>query len=211
MEKQERTASNLELVGGRLCLDFANTVSTRIEALCCEYLTSYRELVAWGQHVDILTDAAAQALSLEAACHPELAAAALGRAIAVRETIYRIFSASADGQRPESVDVSALNATLKEALSRLQVSPTAGGFGWTWVVNENDLDRILWPVVHSAADLLTSDDLGRVRQCEREGCDWIFVDLSKNHSRRWCSMNLCGSRVKSQRYYYRKKGEGYLG
>jgi predicted RNA-binding Zn ribbon-like protein len=134
MEKEDRTASNLELVGGRLCLDFTNTVSTRIERLRREYLISYQELVAWGKHVHILTAAEAQTLLQMAACFPDSAAAALDRAITLRETIYRVFSTVVDGQRPESVDLVAMNATLKEALSRLQVSPAASGFGWTWVV-----------------------------------------------------------------------------
>jgi predicted RNA-binding Zn ribbon-like protein len=202
MEKEDRTASNLELVGGRLCLDYTKTLRRR------EYLISYQELVAWGKHVHILTAAEAQTLLQMAACFPDSAAAALDRAITLRETIYRVFSTVVDGQRPESVDLVAMNATLKEALSRLQVSPAASGFGWTWVVEKDDLDRILWPVAHSAAELLTSNDLGRVRQCARQGCDWLFVDLSKNHSRRWCSMNMCGSRVKSRRYYHRKKVDG---
>ena len=93
---------------------------------------------------------------------------------------------------------------LHEALSRLEICPSEDMFEWTWVLDANDLDRVLWPIVRSAADLLTSGDLRKVRQCARESCDWLFVDASKNHSRRWCSMNMCGSRVKARRYYQRK-------
>ncbi len=93
---------------------------------------------------------------------------------------------------------------LHEALSRLEIRPSADRFEWAWALDANDLDRMLWPIVRSAAEMLTSGDLGRVRQCAREGCDWLFVDASKNHSRRWCSMNMCGSRVKARRYYQRK-------
>lgn len=207
MGKRERTASNLELVGGRLCLDFANTVSTRIETLRREYLTTYGELVAWSQHACFLTDNEANILLHNATCHPDLAAAALDRAIALRETIYRIFSAIADHREPQRTDLASLNTALHETLSRLEVRPSAGGFEWTWVLGAdgNDLDRMLWPIVRSVADLLTSGDLRKVRQCAREGCDWLFVDASKNHSRRWCSMDMCGSRVKARRYYQRKK------
>ena len=207
MGKKERTASNIELVGGRLCLDFANTVSTRIEGQGREYLSDYGQLVAWSQHTRILTDAEAEVLLDGVASRPDLAAAALERAIALRETIYRIFSATADGREAEEVDLSALNRALHHALARLEVVPTADTFHWSWVVGSDDLDYMLWPVVRSAADLLTSDDLRRVRECVREGCDWLFVDLSKNHSRRWCSMNTCGSRVKARRYYQRKRGK----
>jgi predicted RNA-binding Zn ribbon-like protein len=201
---EERSAGNLELVGGWLCLDFANTVSTRIEGLRKEYLGSYEDLVAWGRHALILPDDDAQALVLTAARQPELMAAALDRAIAVRETIYGIFLAVVDGREPARQDLADMNTLLHDALARLEVSPSAQGFEWTWFVDRYDLDRVLWPVVHSAAELLTSGDLGQVRQCAREGCDWLFVDTSKNQSRRWCSMSLCGSRVKARRYYRRK-------
>ncbi len=208
MDREEWAAGNLEPVGGRLCLDFANTVSTRIEALRREYLFNYEELVAWGQHSRILEHDEAQALLHHAARHPELAAAALERAITLRETIYRLFLAVAQGQESNRTDLAAMNTVLRQALSHLEIVPSRDGFGWAWHVGEDDLDRILWPIARSAADLLTSEDVGRVRQCAREGCDWLFVDLSKNRSRRWCSMAMCGSRVKSRRYYHRRKKTG---
>jgi predicted RNA-binding Zn ribbon-like protein len=201
----ERSAGNLELVGGSLCLDFVNTVSTRIEALGREYLTSYGELVVWSHHVGLLTAKEAQVLEENAARHPDLAAATLHRAIAVRETVYRVFSKIAHDQRPDGADLATLNRVLREGLSRIEISQAGRGFAWTWVVDEGELDRMVWPIVRSAADLLTSGDLERVRQCARDGCDWLFVDLSKNQSRRWCSMDMCGSRVKSRRYYRRRK------
>jgi predicted RNA-binding Zn ribbon-like protein len=204
-EMGERSAGNLELVGGSLCLDFVNTVSTRIEALCREYLTSYGELVVWSRHVGILTTKEAQVLEDNAACHPDLAGATLDRAIAMRETLYRVFSRIAHDQEPDRADLATLNLVLREGLSRMEILPAGQWFAWTWVLDEEELDRMVWPIVRSAGDLLTSEDLERVRQCARDGCDWLFVDLSKNHSRRWCSMDMCGSRVKSRRYYRRKK------
>jgi predicted RNA-binding Zn ribbon-like protein len=119
--------------------------------------------------------------------------------------IYRVFSAVVEEREPRGMDLADLNAALREASARLELAPSAGGFEWTWVLDENELDRVLWPIVGSAANLLTSAELGRVCRCAREGCDWLFVDLSKNQSRRWCSMELCGSRVKSRRYYRRRK------
>lgn len=205
MAKKERSASNLELIGGALCLDFANTVSTRIEAERREYLTNYRELVAWSQHTQLLAMDDAQSLLHAAAHHPDGAAAVLARAIALRETLYRVFAAVAHAREPQDSDLAALNAVLQQALSRSKIQPSAGGFEWGWAVAGSDLDRMLWPIVRSAAELLTSEDLGRVRQCARDGCDWLFVDASKNHNRRWCSMDVCGSRVKARRYYRRKK------
>ncbi|HSR29467.1 MAG TPA: ABATE domain-containing protein [Anaerolineae bacterium] len=201
----ERAAGNLELVGGSLCLDYANTVSTRTEGLCREYLTSYDELVEWSHHVGILTSEEASVLRNNAACHPDQATATLSRAVAVRETLYRVFSSIAHDQEPYTADLATLNRVLREGLSRMEISPDGPGFAWTWVVDKEELDRILWPILRSAADLLTSEDLRRVQQCARDGCDWLFLDLSKNQSRRWCSMDTCGSRVKSRRYYRRRK------
>lgn len=206
MGEKARTASSLELVGGRLCLDFVNTVSTRIEELSREYLNAYGDLVAWGRHAGVLTHDAAQALYREAACCPQLGAAALERAILLREAIYRIFSAISENQEPAETDLVALNTWLHKTLARLELVPSGSGCDWNWVLEEDDLDRILYPVVRSASDLLTSGELEKVSRCAREGCDWLFVDSSKNHSRRWCSMQSCGSRVKARRYYRRRTG-----
>ncbi len=204
MAEKERSASNLELIGGQPCLDFANTVSTRLEG-GHEYLTSYIELVAWSQHAGVLTGRETGALLRQATGNTELAVAALERAIDMRETIYRIFSTVAAGQEPEDGDLAALNAALREALAHVEVVPMGARFEWGWMPDGDELDRMLWPIARSAGDLLTSPDLGRVRECAREGCDWLFVDTSKNRSRRWCSMLMCGSRVKSRRYYRRVK------
>lgn len=189
-----------------MCLDFANTVSAHVEGQDREYLSTYGELVAWSRHAGILTGDDANALMSGATRCPDSAAAVLKRAVALREVIYRTFSALAAQRQPTPPDLAALNAALRDALHRLELRPSAGGFEWTWAEARDALDWMLWPIVRSAADLLTSEDLDRVRECAREGCDWLFVDTSKNRSRRWCSMSLCGSRVKARRYYRRGKG-----
>lgn len=212
MDHKHRAAGNLELVGGRLCLDFANTVSTRSPAQAGrsqqprrEYLASYPDLVEWSEHAGLLTQAEADAMLEGAAHHPERAAAALEQAIALRETLYRIFAALVAGQAPQSADLAAINHTLHTALSHLEIFPFEDGFAWGWAANADDLERMLWPIARSAADLLTSPERSQVSRCARAGCDWLFVDASKNHTRRWCSMSACGSRVKMQRYYWRRK------
>ncbi len=199
-----RTADNLELVGGHLCLDFANTVSTRAGGLGQEYLRTYGDLVAWSRHSQAVSEDEASALSEQAAGQPEGAAAALERAIALREALYRTVLAAVQGRTPDPADLSLVNTAVHQAHGHLALVPSADGFEWTWVLDEGDLGRMLWPIARSAAELLTSEALGRVRQCARPSCDWLFVDMSKNHSRRWCSMAMCGSRIKSRRYYRRR-------
>lgn len=193
------------MIGGRLCLNFSNTVSSRTKTAYREYLATYDDLVAWGLHVGLLADDEAEVLLYSAARHPDLATAVLERAITLREAIYQIFWAIADHREPEEADLAGLNAALHRALARLEVRLAAEGFEWAWVTDEDSLDRMLWPVARSAADLLASGDFERVKKCAGETCDWLFLDSSKNRSRRWCMMGVCGSRAKSRRYYRRKK------
>jgi predicted RNA-binding Zn ribbon-like protein len=201
----ERHAENPKLVGGRLCLDFANTVDWRTREQPEEWITSYADLVAWSQHAGIVTEPEAHHLRDLAAHRPADGSAVLAQAITLREAIYRIFATLADGRPPEGADVTVLNEALAKALSRLRILPTADGFAWRWAIGEDALDRMLWPVARSAAELLTEGELTRVRTCPGEGCGWLFYDSSKNRSRRWCSMDDCGNRAKARRHYRRQR------
>lgn len=205
MDEIETHAGTLKLIGGRLSLDFANAVGWHASDHPQEWLTSYSDLVAWSQHAGIFTDREAQRLLKEAARHPVDATAVLERAIALREAIYRIFSAISHGLLPQAADLDTLNAELSGALARSQIVPTAEGFAWDWVGAEDTLDRMLWPVVYDAADLLTSEALERVGECAGDGCGWLFLDMSRNRSRRWCAMEDCGNRAKARRFYERRR------
>lgn len=194
-----------DATAGRLCLDFANTLSNRLSDEPHEWLDTFTNLVTWGRLVGVLSDEVARSLLQEAAAQPEEARRALKLAIELRETIYRIFSATAAGGSPVAADLDALNTTLSQALPHLQIVPDADGFTWNWAGEEDALDSMLWPVARSAGDLLTSDELERVGECEGDGCGWLFLDMSRNHSRRWCDMGDCGNRAKARRHYRRQK------
>ena len=90
-------------------------------------------------------------------------------------------------------------------MNRSQIVSTADGFAWAWSDEQAALDPMLWRIARSAADLLTSGELGRVRECADEVCGWVFLDMSKNQSRRWCDMKECGNQAKSRRHYERIK------
>jgi predicted RNA-binding Zn ribbon-like protein len=139
----------------------------------------------------------------EAEQRPEEAAAVHRRAIALREAIYRIFSAVVRGEEASLSDVDVLNDEVSIGLAHARLTQRGGGFEWGWEAGEGALDRVLWVVARSAADLLTSDKLQRVTECASERCGWLFMDLSRNHSRRWCDMNECGNRAKARRHYER--------
>jgi predicted RNA-binding Zn ribbon-like protein len=193
--------------GNWLCLDFTHTLEERYSGHPEELLKSYSDLVSWGQHVHILKDDEAGSLREEATSHPVEASAALGRAIVLREAIYRIFLALAEDALPREADLAMLNAALSEALSHARIVPKDGSFAWDWAGREIDLNSILWQVVRSAADLLTDEELDDVRACAAEDCRWLFVDTSKNRSRRWCDMKTCGNRSKARRHYRKSGGK----
>jgi predicted RNA-binding Zn ribbon-like protein len=195
-----------EFTGGLLCLDFTNTVEDRPSDHPRELLNSYSDLVSWSQQARILEDQEAQQLLEEAARRPAEASIVLQRAVVLREAIYRLFKAVAQDASAEGDALVLLNAAIADTMTHAQIVPGTASFTWGWAVNEGDLDRILWPVVQSAADLLTSDELDIVRICASDDCDWLFLDTSKNHSRRWCDMKTCGNRAKARRHYSHKKG-----
>ena len=205
-KREPTSASTVGLLGGELCLDFANTVEPRLGEHRSDYLASYADLVRWARHAGSLSEEEARRLLLEAGRKPSEAMAAWERAVELRERIYRIFSAVAYGEEPEASDLETLTATHRKALAHYRIVRTTEGFGWD-PVEGDELERPLWLVALSATGLLTSGKLQRVKACPagEGGCGWLFYDASKNMSRRWCSMEGCGSRAKMRRLYARKR------
>jgi predicted RNA-binding Zn ribbon-like protein len=205
MSVNEPAASQLSLVGRRLCLDFTNTVDWHVGPHPQEYLTSYADLVAWSQHAHLLDETGAQQLLAAADAHPVLAADVLQQAIAFREALYRIFLATLAQRPPDEADLATFNALRAQSLAHSQIEPAATGLAWRWMVEEQELGWILWPLVHSAAELLLSPDLTQVKMCAGPDCGWLFLDTSHNHARRWCTMQSCGNRAKARRHYQRAR------
>jgi predicted RNA-binding Zn ribbon-like protein len=195
----------LDLVSGWLCLDFANTVEPRHGTAERDHLHGYGDLVAWARHAGALDDDA-QAVELlrTAAERPVSARAHFTRAIALREAVYEVFAAVARGGPPPVADLAVIQRTYAEAARRASIVAVNGGFTWAWP--RADLDRPLWAVARSALDLLTTGPLERLKMCPTdEGCAWLFIDATKNRSRRWCSMETCGAEVKVKRQTARRR------
>jgi predicted RNA-binding Zn ribbon-like protein len=192
----------LRIVGGDLALDFVNTVDGEPGGESrFENLRSYEDLVAWGHRVGILSEERGGRLLREARERGSEAEAVHARALELRDDLYELFRAVAGGRRPSLESVEALRRAETEALSRARLAPGGGGFVWEWP-DERDLAGMLWPVVHAATELLTSGPLDRVKACA--GCWWLFVDESRNRSRRWCTMEECGTHEKVRRYLERR-------
>ena len=204
-----RRARGFGLRGGDLSLDFVNTVGWRLTDHPSEYLQSYEDLLEWGGQAGVLTPEEREGLLRQAKLDPEGAQETLLRAIALREAVHRVVSATIAGEPQDGSALAAVNGELSVALSRLRVMPDGGAYGLGWDRDEDDggapLDGPLWPVARSAAELLTSPKLGRVKVCAGKGCGWIFLDESRNGSRRWCDSRDCGNRERVRRHLARKR------
>lgn len=202
----ETNAANIRLIGERLCLDFVNTVDARLREDAPSYINSYADLLTWSEHAGIISDKEVVHLLQEAGAHPAEATATFEQAIELREAMYQVFYAAVGGTAAQATDLESINMALAAAMAQARLIATADGFIWDWPEHQNALDQMLWPIVRDAAELLTSGELALVRECQSEsGCGWLFVDTSKNHRRRWCSMEECGNKAKVRRFRSRQR------
>jgi len=188
------TGRNLPLCGGALCLDFVNTVDPRLKPPHEEFLAGFAELANWGRYVRVLSVSQRRAMLTEGAADPTGAAAAHRRAIELREALFRLFRAP---RRPSPDALTTLNGELQR--TSVFIQRRQGRYELVWrpafVV-----DGLLGAIARSAVDLLTSRELDHVRECAGDGCGWLFLDTSKAHRRRWCTMAVCGNRAKARRH-----------
>jgi len=211
---KERPAARMKLIGGRMCLDFVNTVGGWKRApggegdglfyvvARADKLVDYLDLPAWGQHTGMLSENEAQALARAARRRVREAAATLRRAVALRGAIYRICIAIINRAEAPSSDLDLLNRELNIAHDSLRLGSGPENFVWEWI--KNGLDQVLWRIAYSAAEMLTTDDLSRLRECPGDNCGWLFLDTSKNSRRQWCDMQTCGNLAKVRRFRRRQ-------
>ena len=192
-------------VGEGLCLDFANTLSWRGRVEPIEKLAGFADLSRWLHDSAGVPDPVVKAGRRQAHEQPALAERLFAEAIALREAIYRIFAAAADGSPAADDDLAALNVALAAAAPRARLVRRDGGYGWATEPVSASTGALLTPVLWSAADLLTRLDRLRVRRCANDECLWLFIDHSKGGTRRWCDMTSCGNRAKARRHYLRTK------
>ncbi|WBC16652.1 ABATE domain-containing protein [Micromonospora sp. WMMA1998] len=189
--------TRMRLVGGNLALDFINTrTGPPVGPPDDDVLTGYPELVAWSVYAGALGEPAAEALRRLSHDDPAGSRTAFARSLRIRDDLDDVFRAVAADRSPDPSVLARLRDDEADALghARLEQGPT---FGWTWR-DDQTLARPRRPVVHAAVQLLTTGALDRIKGCA--GCRFIFNDESKNRSRRWCSMDDCGTSEKMRRY-----------
>ena len=219
MDTSGRAVSTVPLEGGHLALDFVNTIGgLRDEPPSPEdeLLVSYEDLLLWCVRLGVISGADARRLSSAAAGDEKGASRALRRARELRELIYATFRPIADGAEPPGELLDDLRDADRDALANARLAAagdgaTPAGLGsaahgramrWTWPPPHEFTDP-LRPIAHAAVELLTNGPLEHVKICGN--CRWLFLDQSRNHSRRWCSMAECGTQMKQRRFVERRR------
>lgn len=193
-----------ELTAGELCLDFANTLTGPDHRR--DLLPDYDALVAWCQQASLVAPREALLLRRASVQAPRAARAVLARARRLREVIFGVFAAVAARRHVTPEDVDELNTFAVEAVRHRRLVPAGEHFEWQWTRDEPAaLGRLLWPIAQSAVDLLTCERVFSVRECASPTCAWLFLDQSRNQTRRWCDMKVCGNRAKVRRFHQRAR------
>jgi predicted RNA-binding Zn ribbon-like protein len=175
-----------------LCLEFANTRYWRGQETPTETLNSAEDLSAW----------TAANVAKEARPLPRRE---FERAVEARETIWRVFDATARGKAPAAADIEAMNSLLATSPARTTLRRERSGFSWDVDMRGSTALGPLAPVLWSAGDLLTGNKLDKVKRCANPECGWLFLDDSRAGKRRWCSMSACGNRAKARRHYHKSR------
>jgi predicted RNA-binding Zn ribbon-like protein len=181
-----------EFVANHIVLDFVNTVNGRPEFT--------RDDLAAAEHIFEWVQAAGLAASKEQLTASSADPTQFLSAIELRETLYGVFGPIAGGDRPQSAALTAVTRRAAQALRSAQWINGRAGYQPTWPPDSIELicDRL----ADEAVLLLRSHAAGRIGSCA--GCGWLFLDTSRGHARRWCSMNMCGVRDKMRRYHQRQ-------
>jgi len=167
-----------------------------------EHLNLFGDLLSWAEARGVIGRSASQRLQREADRHPAVARSALEQALTLREALYRVMSAAVSGRTPAASDLATVNAHVQASFSGARLQRANDRLELAFASSDRpDLTApILDPVIRAAVDLLTSDAIGRVRLCADESCAWLFLDTTRNRTRRWCDMKECGNRNKVRRF-----------
>ena len=191
-------SKTFQLIAGDAALDLVNTLDWRFrETGADELLVSYNDLLSFSEQARLLSPLAARALREST---PRAGARALRAARNLRELCAMAFYAFLDGKAPDSEAAAGLERHFKAAHASQRLGIQKSRLGWSFE-DMRDADLPVWLLAIRAESLLTSsDEMGLVRACDAPSCRWLFLDSSKNHSRRWCDMKVCGNRVKARRF-----------
>jgi predicted RNA-binding Zn ribbon-like protein len=206
MEKN-RSVATLQMLGGHPSLDFANTVAARRGRWGPDVLVTFEDLVDWAERTHLLQGDALRAVRRRAAEAPSESAAALARAKRLREALYVVFSGLGEGTAgaPEEA-LALLRDEYLDARAAQHLRAGAEDVGWEWS-SPPGLDAVSHRIAVLAVELLTGTQTRRVKECLGPHCGWLFLDTSRNRSRRWCSDAECGTLDRVTRHRMRARAQ----
>jgi predicted RNA-binding Zn ribbon-like protein len=200
------------LVGGHRALDLVNTVAPRLPGdRRRDYLVTPGDLVVWSQRTGLLDAAAAREVEAAWSASPAAGRRGLSAVREIREALYEVLSACLEGAGDLTVaqgELDHLSMAWASTVPRARLVPATGGTGAArWVVDAPPVLLVADRVTQDAVDLLCGIDLTRLGRCpvEAGGCGWLFLDQTRNRSRRWCTMEDCGSGAKARRLTERRR------
>jgi predicted RNA-binding Zn ribbon-like protein len=188
-------AGCLPRIGGALALDFCNTTTGRGTDRSVEHLFDHEDLLRWAVFNEVLAAPAAAALAARTSIREQ--EEAFAAAMRLRDVLNRVFDALARGRPADPAALAELEGRAKEGWRGAALVATgSGGYGWRFEAPDARAGAVLGPIARSAAEVLTRRDLSRLKVCPGEHCGWVFLDATKNASRVWCEMEVCGTRAK---------------
>ena len=187
-----------QLVGGDPALDFVNTIHDWTVPEPRDYVPTYADAVRFAEVAGIVTAGEAKRLVGVSA------GSELRRLRELRERLERMLRAAVAGRSPTADDLEALSREAADAARTAVLRNERGRLTRTIDAQAAGVATVRWRLVEATVALLTSERLGRLSACP--SCGWFFLDTTKNGSRRWCSMAMCGSAAKARSYYWRSKG-----
>lgn len=193
-------AGRLPLVAGPLCLNFTNTASGRGSDTHQDHLKAYKDLLAWSLHAGALPVETVEALARLAEKQPAAAKKVLRRAVALRECLHVIGTAIAADEAPPAAAIGELEQAMAAAAGSGKLTWNGKAFTWGLDLETLTLELPLWPIIRSAGEVLVSAPMNRLKTCAGVHCGWLFLDETRNGKRRWCEMEVCGSRAKMRRF-----------
>lgn len=199
------TVHTMTLDGGAPCLDFVNSGFDREKGVVTERLHSYEDLLTLAERLDIPDSVYLGTLKNKAAMSKKDAELALTFARDCRLKLYSLFASLAQGQAAKlgKTALTNLDQLFAEAHSHRLLSVSGDDLKFSFQPSPGDLRAPIWQLLLSAYDLLREGNLQYIKQCPR--CSWVFIDQTKNHRKKWCSMESCGNAQKTKRYYAQQK------
>jgi predicted RNA-binding Zn ribbon-like protein len=193
----------LDFVGGVACLNFTNTAGGHTKIREVERIPTYGDAISWGLYAELISPAEAKALLALIKTDPKDAMHRVRELQLFRESLHRLVTAIAHKTEPQRADFTRVRGTIAKALSAAEMQPGESEFNWSADADALGLGTMISRVALSAHHMLSREKPSQLRQCQI--CTWLFIDRTKNQTRRFCRQDACGNKSRAERFYSKKR------